>query len=180
MERARSVAVNAGVSLISSPFSEAAVDILEEIDIPFYKVPSGEVTNIPLLMKISQTGKPVLLSSGMSNWSEIDAAVDVFKGKNELIVMQCTSMYPCPDEEVGLAALPIMKQRYECEVGFSDHTFGYAAPISAAFIGATIIEKHFTFSRLMYGSDAKLPWSPQSFDYYPKKSDLLGRWLNRN
>jgi N,N'-diacetyllegionaminate synthase len=156
-------AIECKVSFLSSPFSLDAVDLLEEIGIEVYKVPSGEVTNTPLLQYIAQTKKPVLLSSGMSNWKELDTAVALFKGKNPLTVMQCSSVYPCPPEKVGLNVISEMAKRYQTSVGFSDHTLGVAAAIAAAAMGATVIEKHFTFSRSMYGSDAKHSMEPVEF-----------------
>lgn len=152
-----------GVEFLSSPFSLEAVDLLEEVGVDSYKIPSGEVSNIPLLEKVSATGKRKYLSSGMSNWDELDAAVDVLKRGGELVVMQCASLYPCPPEGVGLNVMLEMKKRYDVAVGFSDHTLGIAAGISAAALGAVLIEKHFTFSRLMYGSDAKHSMEPDDF-----------------
>jgi N,N'-diacetyllegionaminate synthase len=152
-----------GVLFLSSPFSTEAVDLLERVGVQVYKIPSGEVTNIPLLEKISLTGKPVLLSSGMSDWNELDAAVNIFKGRCEFVVLQCSSAYPCNLENVGLNVLSEMKKRYECEVGFSDHTLGISAPLAAAALGAIVIEKHFTFHKGMYGSDAQHSMDPEEF-----------------
>src|SRR5712671_62450 len=152
-----------GVKFLSSPFAEEAVDLLEEIGATAYKVPSGEVTNLPLLERIAKTGKPVLLSSGVSNWAELDRAVDVLKPAVDLTVLQCTSAYPCPPEKVGLNVIGELRARYNTPVGFSDHTLGFAAAFAAAALGATVIEKHFTFSRLMYGSDAKHSMEPEDF-----------------
>lgn len=156
-------ASNNGVQFLSSPFSLEAVDLLEEINVAIYKIPSGEVTNHRLLERVAQTKKPVLLSSGMSNWFELDQAVKILKAGGPLTVMQCSSLYPCPPEQVGLNILVEMRQRYGLPVGFSDHTMGYAASIAAVALGATVIEKHFTFSRLMYGSDARHSMEPEEF-----------------
>lgn len=152
-----------GIHFLSSPFSLEAVAMLEKVNIFAYKIPSGEVTNLPMLEKIADIGKPVFLSSGMSNWKELDAAVEVFKGKCELTVMQCSSAYTCRPEKVGLNIIGEMKKRYDCAVGFSDHTLGIAASVAAAVLGATAIEKHFTFSNRMYGSDAKHSVEPSDF-----------------
>lgn len=154
------------VEFLSSPFSIEAVDLLERVGVSLYKVPSGEVSNIPLLEHLARVGKPVLLSSGMSNWAELDAAVAVLKPKVELTVLQCTSMYPCTPERVGLNVIDQMRQRYGVAVGYSDHTLGMAAGIAAAARGATVIEKHFTFSKLMYGSDAKHSMEPAEFKVF--------------
>ncbi len=152
-----------GVVFLSSPFSLEAVDLLEELGIAAYKIPSGEVSNTPLLARIARTGKPVLLSSGMSGWGELDLALATVKSSCATTVMQCSSAYPCPPERVGLNVIREMAERYGLPVGYSDHTMGVAAPIAAAALGATVIEKHFTFSRQMYGSDARHSMEPSEF-----------------
>lgn len=156
-------AKQAGVGFLSSPFSEAAVDLLEEIGVDSYKIPSGEVSNIPMLERVAATGKPCYLSSGMSDWAELDAAVAALLPGGPLVVMQCSSAYPCPPERVGLNVIAEMTARWQLPVGFSDHTLGPAAAIAAVAVGAVVVEKHFTFSRLMYGSDAANSMEPQEF-----------------
>ncbi len=152
------------VEFLSSPFSVEAVELLETVGITRYKIPSGEVTNIPMLEVIAHTGKPVLLSSGMSTWAELDDAVDtILRYHDRLTVLQCTSQYPCPYEEVGLNVMLEMKDRYQIPVGFSDHTLTPYASLAAATLGASVIEKHLTFSRLMYGSDAQHSLEPVEF-----------------
>jgi N-acetylneuraminate synthase len=146
---------------LSSPFSEAAVDLLEMIGMAKYKIPSGEVTNLPMLEKIALLGKPVILSSGMSSWDELDSAVEVIRRQHsQLTVLQCTSEYPCPYEDVGLNVMQEMAERYNLPIGLSDHTLTNYASFAAVTLGATVIEKHFTFSRKMYGSDAKHSLEP--------------------
>jgi N-acetylneuraminate synthase len=159
----KSLAKKFKVNFISSPFSLEAVDFLEKVGISIYKIPSGEVTNLPMLKKISKLKKTVFLSSGMSNWKELDEAVSIFKNKCDLVIFQCSSMYPCKSKNVGLNVLNLIKKRYKCKVGFSDHTLGFAAPIAAATLGAIVIEKHFTFSKHMYGSDAIHSMEPNEF-----------------
>jgi len=156
-------AESCGVTFLSSPFALEAVDLLEEVGMKAYKVPSGEVTNLPLLERIAATGKPALLSSGMSDWAELDHAVTKLAPASPLTILQCTSAYPCPPEQVGLNVIGEMRSRYGVPVGFSDHTLGCAAAFAAAALGATVVEKHFTFSRLMYGSDAKHSMEPAEF-----------------
>jgi sialic acid synthase SpsE len=154
------------IDFFSSPFSLEAVDLLEEVGMDTYKIASGEVNNIPLLEKIAKTKKRVLLSSGMSSWSEIDEAVQTLQlnGCEDLTVLQCTSEYPCPPEESGLNVLDEIKSRYEnIKIGYSDHTMGVAVPLAAVVKGATVIEKHFTLSQKMYGSDAMNSIEPQDF-----------------
>jgi N,N'-diacetyllegionaminate synthase len=148
---------------ISSPFSIEAVDLLLELGVDTIKIPSGEVSNLPLLDYIAKTSKKILLSSGMSSWEELDTAVNIFKGNNELVVLQCTSEYPCLPENSGINLMVEMRQRYNCNVGFSDHTLGIAVPIAAVAFGAKVIEKHFTLSKHMYGSDAKNSIEPAEF-----------------
>ena len=151
------------VEFLSSPFSHEAVDLLEDIGVESYKIASGEVSNLPLLNYIADTRKPVYLSSGMSNWQELDAAVSVLQEGGPLSVMQCASRYPCLPDKVGLNIIQDMKERWGVPVGFSDHTYGPAAAIAAVACGACIVEKHFAFSRLMYGSDAQHSMEPDEF-----------------
>jgi len=153
------------IEFISSPFSCEAIDLLEEVGVSQYKIPSGEVNNIELLAAAAKTGKPVILSSGMSNWKELDQAVEVLfaAGVSKYSVLQCSSAYPCPMDQVGLNVIQEMEKRYECNVGFSDHTETNYAAFAAVASGARIIEKHLTFSKYMYGSDALLAAEPDQF-----------------
>ena len=154
------------IDFFSSPFSIEAVDMLEEVGMDTYKIASGEVNNIPLLEKVAKTRKRVLLSSGMSSWAELDEAVETLhsNGCKDLIILQCTSEYPCPPEQAGLNVLDELKQRYQnVTVGYSDHTMGVAVPLAAVIKGATVIEKHFTLSQKMYGSDAMNSTEPEEF-----------------
>lgn len=172
------VAQSTGIDFLSSPFSLEAVELLEKVGISAYKIPSGEVTNIPMLEKIVEIKKPVYLSSGMSNWDELDLAVDVLRGGGELTIMQCSSLYPCPEEKVGLNVIPEMRSRYNLSVGFSDHTLGLAASLAAVTLGAVVIEKHFTFSRYMYGSDAKHSMEPKEFANFCNELKSVGKMIN--
>lgn len=153
---------NLGIEFISSPFSELAVQWLLDVGVKRMKVASGEVTNLPLLESLNKAGKPVLLSSGMSDWAELDQAVATLSDV-DLTLMQCTSKYPCPADAVGLNVICEMQQRYQKPVGFSDHTQSNYAAFAAVMKGATCIEKHLTFSRKMYGSDAPLASEPDEF-----------------
>lgn len=154
-----------GKEFLCSPFSIEAVNLLEKINVKYYKVPSGELTNLPLLERIKKTNKKVFLSTGMSNIKEISEALRVFN-KKKIILMQCSSIYPCPDNYVGLNIIEEFKKKYKCNVGFSDHTLGSAASYAAAATGAILIEKHFTISRKMYGSDAKHSMEPDEFKIF--------------
>lgn len=158
------VARDNGIEFLSSPFSIEAVHLLESLGISRYKIPSGEVSNIPMIEAIAETGKPVILSSGMSSWNELDAAVQAIRfHHNHLCVMQCSSIYPCPPEKVGLNVLAEIQSRWGCEIGYSDHTLENNACLAAVALGAMVIEKHLTFSRLMYGSDASHSAEPKQF-----------------
>lgn len=151
----------AGVEFLCSPFSLAAVDRLERIGVERYKIASGEVTNTPLLEHVANTGRPVLLSSGMSSWAELDAAVETLRrGAGGLTVLQCSSEYPCPPERVGLNVMSELRRRYGLPVGLSDHTLTATASIAAVVLGASVIEKHFTLSKRLYGPDAALSLEP--------------------
>jgi len=153
-----------GIDFLSSPFSDEAVELLHRVGITKFKIPSGEVTNLPMLEKIAATGKQVLLSSGMSNWHELDQAVGIIrKFHDDIVIMQCTSLYPCPPEKTGLNIIQQMRDRWGLPVGFSDHTSGNSASFAAAALGACVIEKHLTFSKKMYGSDAANSSEPDQF-----------------
>jgi N-acetylneuraminate synthase len=153
-----------GIQFLSSPFSIEAVELLESIGMQRYKIPSGEITNLPLIERIANLNKPMLLSSGMSSWDELDRAVEtVTRHHRMLTVLQCTSEYPCSYERVGLNVMQEMQSRYGVEVGLSDHSRGSYAVFAAVALGASVIEKHLTFSTKMYGSDAKYATEPDAF-----------------
>lgn len=145
-----------GLQFISSPFSCMAVDVLEEAGVDKYKIGSGEVTNLLMLEKIATTGKPVILSSGMSTLEELDAAVSVFRQKSvELAVLQCTTAYPTAPQQWGLHIINQLKDRYNIPVGLSDHSGDIFACIAATALGADLLEFHVVFDKRMFGPDAK-------------------------
>lgn len=152
----------AGIEFLCSVFSIEAVERLERIGVARYKIGSGEVTNLDLVRAVAATGKPVLLTSGMSSWEELDAAVEA-AGEN-VTVMQCTSEYPTPPEHVGLNVIAQLRERYGKPVGFSDHTLGLAAPFAAVVLGVVVVEKHFTLSNESYGPDAALALEPDELE----------------
>ena len=144
-----------GVEFLASPFSNAAVDLLEEIGVKAYKIGSGEVNNFLLLEKIAKTGKPVILSSGMSSYTELDRSVDFLKKKGvEFSVLQCTTAYPTQPANYGLNVIAELKKRYGVTVGYSDHSARIETCIAAAALGAEILEFHAVFSRKSFGPDA--------------------------
>lgn len=139
---------------LSSPFSMQAVELLRDIGMSVWKIASGEIGNLPLLERIIETGNPLILSSGMSSWNELDEAVGKIQAaKNPLAVLQCTSAYPCPPEKIGLNLLEVLSRRYDCPVGLSDHSGDIFAGLAAATLGAEVLEVHITLSREMFGPD---------------------------
>ena len=144
------------LTFLSSPFSHDAVALLTRIGMPMWKVPSGEVGNLPLLDAMIATGRPILVSSGMSPIAELDKAVErVRRARLPLAVLQCTTAYPCPPERVGLNMIPFFRERYQCFVGLSDHSGTIYPGIAAATLGSEIVEVHITMSRGMFGPDVR-------------------------
>ena len=143
-----------GLDFICSPFSNMAVDWLEEVGVHTYKIGSGEVTNLLLLEKITQTGKPILISSGMSNYSELDETINFLKSKNAVFsILQCTTAYPTMPEQYGLNVITELKERYKVPVGFSDHSSWASTGVAAVALGAEILEFHVVFHKEMFGPD---------------------------
>lgn len=145
-----------GMEFICSPFSIMAVHVLEQLNVNRYKIGSGEVTNHLLLEKIARTHKPVILSNGMNNWDELDAAIQLLREKNIAVsLLQCTTAYPTEPAQWGLNNISIMKQRYHLPVGYSDHSGDVYACLAAAALGAALFEFHVVFDKAMFGPDAK-------------------------
>ena len=144
------------IEFISSPFSNRAIDLLERVGVKRYKIGSGEVSNHLMLEKISRTGKPILLSSGMSSYSELDKTVEFIKSKgNNLSIFQCTTSYPSVSGEWGLKLIPEFIKRYKVPIGFSDHSGDIYACLAATTLGASLLEFHAVFDKEMFGPDAK-------------------------
>ena len=152
----------AGIEFLCSAFSVEAVERLERLGVARYKIGSGEVTNLELVRRVAATGKPVLLTSGMSSWAELDAAVEA--AGPDVTVLQCTSEYPTPPEHVGLNVLAELRERYGKPVGLSDHSLGNHAAFAAVALGAVVVEKHFTLSNESYGPDAALALEPDGLE----------------
>lgn len=151
-----------GLCFISSPFSEAAVDLLVRVGADVLKIASGEVGNLPLLIQSANSGLPVMVSSGMSSLAEIDSAVEALRAQGaRYAVFQCTSAYPCPPERIGLNVISEFQERYHCPVGLSDHSGTIYAGLAAATLGAAIIEVHVCFSKGMYGPDVPASLTPE-------------------
>jgi pseudaminic acid synthase len=151
-----------GLLAFSSPFDETAVDFLEGLDVPAYKIASFENIDIPLIRKVARTGKPVIISTGMATVSDIDEAVRAMRneGNEKIILLKCTSTYPATPENSNLATIPHMRHLFGVEVGISDHTMGTGVAVAATALGATVIEKHFTTSRAEGGVDSAFSMEP--------------------
>lgn len=150
-----------GIQFLSTPFDKESIRFLEPL-VALWKVPSGEITNYPYLVEIAKTGKPVILSTGMSELAEIDAALEVLRanGCAEITLLHCNTQYPTPYEDVNLLAMNTLRDNYGVSVGYSDHTAGIEVPIAAVALGATVIEKHFTLDKNMEGPDHKASLEP--------------------
>ncbi|HXS38195.1 MAG TPA: pseudaminic acid synthase [Flavipsychrobacter sp.] len=161
-----------GLVAFSSPFDETAVDFLETLNVPAYKIASFENTDWVLLKKVAQTGKPVIVSTGVTNIADIDESVRILRsyGCKELILLKCTSTYPATPENTNLRTIPHMSALFGCQVGLSDHTMGVGASIAAVALGARVIEKHFTLSRAEGGVDAAFSLEPHEFKSLTEES----------
>jgi len=155
-------AQESGVTFLSTPFSQAMADILAEVGVPAYKVASMDVTNLPLLAHIARMKKPILLSTGMATLPEIAVAIETIRKCSEaqLVLLHCISHYPTSPEQVNLRTIAGLREAFKLEVGFSDHTLGNAAAVSAVALGARVIEKHFTTDKNLAGPDHKISADP--------------------
>lgn len=152
-----------GLLAFSSPFDETAVDFLEQLQVPAYKIASFENVDIPLIKKVARTGKPIIISTGMASVAELDEAVSAARaeGNDQIILLKCTSTYPATPENSNLATIPHMRELFGTEVGLSDHTMGVGVSVAAVTLGATVIEKHFTTSRADGGVDSAFSMEPR-------------------
>jgi pseudaminic acid synthase len=161
----KEVANDLGMDLFSTPFDASAVEFLEAMDVPAHKIASFENVDLPLLRRIAQTGKPVIMSTGMATLGEIEEAVQTLRaaGTTELALLKCTSAYPSPPEAINLRTIPHLADAFQTPVGLSDHTMGTAVPVAAVALGACIIEKHFCLSRNEPGPDTAFSLEPHEF-----------------
>ncbi|EAH5886989.1 N-acetylneuraminate synthase [Campylobacter upsaliensis] len=144
-----------GIAFLSTPFDLESVEFLRGLDLPYFKIPSGEITNLPYLKAVAKCKKKVLLSTGMANLGEIEAALTILRknGTKNITLLHCNTEYPTPFEDVNLNALKTLKEAFKLEVGYSDHTEGIVASLGAVALGAVVIEKHFTLDKTMEGPD---------------------------
>lgn len=161
----KKIANDLGMELFSTPFDKTAVDFLEKMDVPAYKIASFELVDIPLIQFVAQTGKPIIMSTGMATLAEIYEALTIAResGCKEIALLKCTSAYPADPEEMNLRTIPHMAEAFGVPVGLSDHTLGIAVPVTAVTLGTCILEKHFTLSRSTPSLDSAFSLEPHEF-----------------
>lgn len=159
------VAKEEGLVCFSSPFDKSAVDFLETLDCPIYKIASFEITDIPLIEYVASKGKPIIISTGIAEYEDIKLAVDTCRkvGNNDITLLKCTSSYPAPIEEANMAMIPKFAEDFGVKVGLSDHTLGSTVPVVSVALGATVIEKHFILDHSIGGPDAEFSLDVQEF-----------------
>ena len=152
-----------GLIAFSTPFDRTAVDYLEQLNVPCYKIASFENTDLPLIKYVAATGKPMIISTGMATFAELDETVEAARsaGCKDLVLLKCTSTYPSTPDDSNILTIPEMRKRYGCEIGLSDHTMGVGVAVAAVALGATVIEKHFTLQRADGGVDSAFSMEPQ-------------------
>jgi N,N'-diacetyllegionaminate synthase len=159
----RDYALKVGICFLSTPFDLDSIEFLSTLGMAFWKIPSGEITNLPYLKKIEQTKLPIILSTGMSTMDEIAEALTIFKDykRDNITLLHCNTEYPTPYEDVNLMAMKTLKDTFGVKVGYSDHTPGIEIPVAAVVFGASVIEKHFTLDKTMTGPDHKASLNPE-------------------
>jgi N-acetylneuraminate synthase len=170
-----------GLVAFSTPFDETAVDFLESLGVPCYKIASFEVTDLPLIEKVASAGKPMIISTGMATVAEIDETVRTARagGCRDIVLLKCTSAYPATPEDCNLLTMPSMKELFNCQVGLSDHTLGIGVALAAVALGATVIEKHFTTCRSDGGVDAAFSMEPPEMEALVTESRYAWQSLGR-
>jgi pseudaminic acid synthase len=155
--------VELGMIPFSTPFDETAVDFLESLHIPFYKIASFEITDLPFIRKVASTRKPMIISTGMATIAELDETIRTAReaGAKDIILLKCTSSYPSSPESANILTIPHMKKLFNCQIGLSDHTLGVGVAVASVALGVTVIEKHFTLSREEGGVDAAFSMEPE-------------------
>ena len=170
-----------GMICFSTPFDETAVDFLESLGAPCYKIASFENVHLPLIKKASQTGKPLIISTGMASISELDEAVETARqnGCKDLILLKCTSSYPSTPEGSNILTIPHMRELFNCEVGLSDHTLGIGVAVASVALGATVVEKHLTLSRTDGGVDAAFSMEPEEMRALVRETERAWQSLGK-
>jgi N-acetylneuraminate synthase len=170
-----------GLQCFSTPFDESAVNFLEALDVPAYKIASFENTDIPLIRRVAATGKPLIISTGMASAAELDEAVRAARaaGCKELVLLKCTSTYPATPDDTNILTIPHLRTLFECEVGLSDHTMGLGVAVASVALGATVIEKHFTLRRSDGGVDSAFSLEPEEMHALVVESERAWRALGR-
>ncbi len=165
----------------STPFDETAVEFLEELDMPAYKIASAEIIHLPLIKKVAATGKPMIISTGMASVAEIDEAVRTIRKANyeQIVLLKCTSTYPALPGNSNVLTIPHMRELFGCEVGLSDHTMGVGAAVAAVAHGATVIEKHFTLNRSDGGVDSAFSMEPEEMKQLVIETERAWRSLGK-
>ena len=161
----KKIAEDLGLIVFSSPFDKTSVDFLEDMDVPAYKIASFEITDIPLIEYVASKGKPIIISTGIASFEDIELAVKTCldEGNNQIALLKCTSSYPAPLDEINLNTIPDMNEKFDCVIGLSDHTLGGEVSTAAVALGANIIEKHFILDRNMGGPDSEFSMEPHEF-----------------
>ncbi len=174
-------AIELGMICFSTPFDESAVDFLEDLNVPAYKIASFENTHLPLIRKVAATGKPLIISTGMATLSEIDDAVTAARsaGCHNLILLKCTSTYPATPESSNILTIPHLRTMFGCEIGLSDHTMGLGTSLAAVSHGATVIEKHFTLKRADGGVDSTFSMEPSEMTQLVVETERAWQSLGR-
>ena len=170
-----------GLVPFSSPFDETAVDFLEKLDVPFYKIASFENNDIPLIEKVAATGKPMIISTGMASIAELDETVRAARaaGCNHIVLLKCTSAYPATPENTNILTIPHMRELFDCQVGLSDHTMGIGVAIASVALGATVIEKHFVLDRNEGGVDAAFSIEPNEMKLLVEETERAWKSLGK-
>ncbi len=170
-----------GLICFSTPFDETAVDFLEKLNVPCYKIASFENNHLPLIKKVAQTGKPIILSTGMASVSELEDAVSTIRqtGNEQIILLKCTSAYPATSADANIITIPHMRDLFNCQVGLSDHTLGIGVSVASVVLGATVIEKHFTLNREDGGVDSAFSLEPNDMNNLVVESERAWKSLGR-
>lgn len=170
-----------GIIPFSTPFDDTAVDFLESLDVPCYKIASFENTDLPLIRRVAATGKPLIISTGMASIAELDDTVRAAReaGCKDLILLKCTSTYPAAAENTNILTIPHLRELFDCEVGLSDHTMGVGVSVASVALGATVVEKHFTLSRADGGVDSTFSMEPDEMSQLVVESERAWQSLGK-